>query len=544
MPSQYCPPGKLLASKGGERKMEQMLERKERDFVCPYASNPYHDCAEFCEKFPEKLQDEGKKPAQYKGMKKLQKDGATPTTIKALKSFNSCAGNFFSINPASYQATRSKKMWIMADRSDVHPYCENASNPYHNCAEYCFHNVPNRDQLGQEKGVVSILQRETNSCRENMSDSYIEYNIEDVPEKEQPGLVVTNSKEEKKIDLTAERWVNPNCQFASNPYHTCAEYCLQNDPGWERHGHVKKLKSLRKIVSNKETSANLRCNFASNRYHECGAECFQNKLDLSKANEGVDPKCQFASNPYHICAEYCIQNVPEMEKHGRAMKLNNQLKLKKTVSNIETTIVHRCFASNSNHACNAYFFENDLDQNIVEGAYPAVIAEEKKRNSPSEKSSYVSMENSTVNLEFSEASEVQSDYAEFSEGIAVEVVTNDLIPVETKIARETSDVQLLQLDASDLFLEWAKYCSKEKIAEFKIVKQVERRACETKNGQAHLKYYDSSNFKKAEAQGSLPLSISTSILFLLGFLFALFRWTQMIHSLCLQKGRRVMHKRH
>lgn len=117
------------------------------------------------------------------------------------------------------------------------------------------------------------------------------------------------------------------------------------------------------------------------------------------------------------------------------------------------------------------------------------------------------IEKSSMDSKFVEAPNPDGDYAEFSEGIIIQAITKDLMPgtllsfvcflllllsnyfycipshncykfyykekdVETEIRRETSDVQQpLQVDVSDLFLEWAKYCSKEKAPEYKTLMQ-------------------------------------------------------------------------
>ncbi|KAI0488432.1 hypothetical protein KFK09_028263 [Dendrobium nobile] len=82
-----------------------MSKKKGRDFNCSSTSNPYHVCADICfEKTSEMLQDVGKEPVvleyplQNKEMIKVQRKGETPTSLKAVKSFSSCAGNFFSTN--------------------------------------------------------------------------------------------------------------------------------------------------------------------------------------------------------------------------------------------------------------------------------------------------------------------------------------------------------------------------------------------------------------------------------------------------------------
>ncbi|KAI0488431.1 hypothetical protein KFK09_028262 [Dendrobium nobile] len=631
-----------------------MSKKKGRDFNCSSTSNPYHVCADICfEKTSEMLQDVGKEPVvleyplQNKEMIKVQRKGETPTSLKAVKSFSSCAGNFFSTNTRE----RTKRIWVITERSDVHPDCKNATNPYHKCAEYCFKYIPNGEQPGQvmelnnlegekifssccrtslqsqcmyasnpqdectdfcfkngpdsntreenpmddstnsqesgalpkqlhvsipchngvecffentpeqmlpekalnpkeeiktslasksevkleclnanpyniydescfhsqpedqdleamtfakdEKEVVPKPQREMNSNRENVSNPYVEYCFKNVPENDQLGLAATKSKEENKIALYRERLANSECQFTSNPYHTCAEYCFQKAPERERRGHVMTLRNIKKILSIRETTnVHPQCKFASNPYHECDSDCFQNELDQNKARgvimkpnketkvvvpkeKGVNPKCQFASNPYHVCAEYCFQNFPEGKMHGH-VKLNNQQELKKAVSdrNISEGVIEskagkketsyelrrevntKCkLVSNPFHKSSECCSEGYRDKNQPVKSIPRFTTKEKNnRNSLSEKTDHPIMEKSTANLEFVEASKPihnnvessvaiifpdqilknsedsnlveesnpDSDYTDFSDGITMEVVAKDLMPVERR----------------------------------------------------------------------------------------------------------------
>ncbi|KAH7692917.1 pre-mRNA-splicing factor SYF2 protein [Dioscorea alata] len=66
----------------------------------------------------------------------------------------------------------------------VHPDCINASNPYHNCLDYCFSKIA--EAKAQEQHQYTERNREP-----------------------------------------AERTVHPKCINASNPYHECVEYCFR-----------------------------------------------------------------------------------------------------------------------------------------------------------------------------------------------------------------------------------------------------------------------------------------------------------------------------
>ncbi|CAL9181215.1 unnamed protein product [Musa hybrid cultivar] len=73
----------------------------------------------------------------------------------------------------------------MEGAGKAHPDCINASNPYHECVEYCFKRIAEANSHADE---------------EENKDS---------------------SKEPE------ERTVHPDCVNASNPYHECSEYCFK-----------------------------------------------------------------------------------------------------------------------------------------------------------------------------------------------------------------------------------------------------------------------------------------------------------------------------
>nr|CAD1830982.1 unnamed protein product [Ananas comosus var. bracteatus] len=67
----------------------------------------------------------------------------------------------------------------------VHPDCINASNPYHECVDYCFRKIAEAKARSEES--------------------------EKLKNQEEPG----------------ERTVHPDCINASNPYHECSEFCFK-----------------------------------------------------------------------------------------------------------------------------------------------------------------------------------------------------------------------------------------------------------------------------------------------------------------------------
>ncbi|KAK8945586.1 hypothetical protein KSP40_PGU013176 [Platanthera guangdongensis] len=142
---------------------------------------------------------------------------------------------------ATLKAKEEKKVFSSLPR--MNSECKNASNPYHKCAEFCNEIVLERDQ---------------------------------------PGKTFTRSKQKERVDFPSEGAVNPDCQFASNPYHVCAEYCFENVPKREKRWQgmeLKGLKELKNLLSNKKiTSGQPQCNFASNPYHKCTEYCLNSNM--------------------------------------------------------------------------------------------------------------------------------------------------------------------------------------------------------------------------------------------------------------------------
>ncbi|THU57136.1 hypothetical protein C4D60_Mb03t00320 [Musa balbisiana] len=101
----------------------------------------------------------------------------------------------------SHLGTRRSRAWVLRPKGEgkvegterkgmegagkAHPDCINASNPYHECAEYCF------KRISEAKSHADEVENED------------------------------SSKEPE------ERTVHPDCVNASNPYHECSEYCFK-----------------------------------------------------------------------------------------------------------------------------------------------------------------------------------------------------------------------------------------------------------------------------------------------------------------------------
>ncbi|KAI0501093.1 hypothetical protein KFK09_019311 [Dendrobium nobile] len=267
------------------------------NLVCKYASNPYHECAEYC--------------------------------IQNLH-----------IKDQSGKALMKPKENKVADPLEIlNPQCKHTSNPYHVCAEYCSQSVSNGHQprkammkSKEEKEVVASPQVLSFDCKyaSNPYHECGEYCLENAPEKDPPRQTIKKLKEEVVV-LPLERRVSPECKFASNPYHVCAEYCFQKAVETEQHVEVMKLKSLKELknlVSNKKiTSGHTQCEYASNPYHKCAEYCFNKNILVSQIPDGVvkinerkkekgyarrrfdNPKYKDASNSLHKCADYCPEEI-------------------------------------------------------------------------------------------------------------------------------------------------------------------------------------------------------------------------------------------
>ncbi|PKA63046.1 hypothetical protein AXF42_Ash007842 [Apostasia shenzhenica] len=76
----------------------------------------------------------------------------------------------------------------MEAKARVHPDCINASNPYHECVDYCFRKIAEaKARDGAEK--------------------------------------LDEDQDDGKVPV--ERTVHPECMNASNPYHDCSEFCFR-----------------------------------------------------------------------------------------------------------------------------------------------------------------------------------------------------------------------------------------------------------------------------------------------------------------------------
>lgn len=320
---------------------------------------------------------------------------------------------------------------------DVHPQCPNAFNPYHKCGRYCLDKIPFGDKLldGERSGGSSV------ECEK----------------------------------LSERKGVTPGCPNASNPFHKCADYCFEKI---KREDVVKEpVKKKGVLITKDRSDVSTNCKYASNPYHKCDKFCFEgihdseHSKDVMKPKEQkniqiadrVSPQCKYASNPYHVCSEYCFQEVPERGQPVNGMKVNNLKERKINFKSREITGVDpNCRnASNPFHKCTASCFQNVAERDKSDGApikgkkvYPR---KERKADHPTKEKDMKS-----DNLEASNTSHIHVDS---SNELTVHVGTVGSNSVFIKEEKEDAgmieilDTQPLRIDASDLFKEWAKYCS-------------------------------------------------------------------------------------
>ncbi|WOL05495.1 hypothetical protein Cni_G14224 [Canna indica] len=224
--------------------------------ACVNASNPFHACAEYCAQ-----RAHGSKPQNI-----------LPKLVVASQNGEG----------------RKEDRGIVATQKDVDPSCRNASNPFHQCAEYCSAKTPEmvKGQRDEKRSVDMVQNGEKH--------------------KEDQGIVVS------------ERNINPLCKNASNPYHLCGEYCYSTKPEVKLQNKEKKSgQNGFKIENSKMVSP--KCTNSSNPYHVCAENTcggksvvtahHVEKRGLKTAERDIHPNCANASNPYHKCGEYCFQKI-------------------------------------------------------------------------------------------------------------------------------------------------------------------------------------------------------------------------------------------
>ncbi|KAH0456315.1 hypothetical protein IEQ34_014222 [Dendrobium chrysotoxum] len=372
----------LERSGGSSSEWEKMSEKKVLNPSCPNASNPYHKCADYCfAKITGKPQDAVKEPGKNKGVV------------------------------------------ITGDESAVNPNCKNASNPYHRCSKFCFENSP-----------VSELRK---------------------------GVLKPN---EQKLVRTADRVVNPECKYASNPYHVCSEYCLQKAPERVQAGKAmnpKNLKERKKIVNTTErTGVNPNCRFASNPYHKCSEYCFQNvaQRDISDG--------EFTCFSYYNKSMLWLNPKERKQLMMQGEELGNQSvkRLQIRITNVLITAFKRSYETTQLWKASHLAFPITRIFFTIFSVIAAPIKEKNSGQLKERKADHRMTEPRSLDSDGMEATCINHNHTDSSKGITIHIGTNESESVFVKDEKEASMIELLdsqplRIDAAELFKEWAKYCS-------------------------------------------------------------------------------------
>ncbi|KAK8947707.1 hypothetical protein KSP40_PGU015026 [Platanthera guangdongensis] len=172
---------------------------------CPNASNPFHICAEYCPR--------GSPPLKTR----INREALVPNGV----------------------GTKEKGEKLGGVKRTVDPLCVNASNPFHQCADYCSRRS-SHDGQSPSKGVKIGGTKET-------------------------VVAVDNRK------------VNPSCPNASNPFHQCAEYCSQRTAIQKKQGSSAPGSSRGSANLVERKNVNRDCVNASNPFHKCTEYCSQTR---------------------------------------------------------------------------------------------------------------------------------------------------------------------------------------------------------------------------------------------------------------------------
>ncbi|KAG0476089.1 hypothetical protein HPP92_012930 [Vanilla planifolia] len=174
---------------------------------CRNASNPFHICAEYCAGgaavHPTSKILANRKTAVLSVPRGVGSEGSgeriggresnvDPSCVNASNPFHQCAEYCTRRNPAGKWPAKpmgaklfaSNERVVMVDNRKVNPSCPNASNPFHQCEEYCSQKgmgqYKKNNSGGSSKGSANVVKRKD---------------------------------------------VNSTCTNASNPFHKCGEYC-------------------------------------------------------------------------------------------------------------------------------------------------------------------------------------------------------------------------------------------------------------------------------------------------------------------------------
>ncbi|XP_020576098.1 uncharacterized protein LOC110021796 isoform X4 [Phalaenopsis equestris] len=560
---------------------EQVIRLRTTKEGCKNVLKPHHECTEFCFKStPDRNIVEGE---NSKGGFMESDENVHTSPKHAPNPYNEFTEYYIEETSKKGQLERAIKPKEESEKvvfaeQGMNLDCRNVSNPDHARAAYCYQSVPKKERFRQtiknlkEEDIVILPseRRVSPECKFASNPYHVcaQYCLQNAIESEQHGQALMQSKENKAV-FPLER-VNPQCKYASNAYHVCAESCLQNVPnGHHPERSVMKSREEKKVVASTPV-VDLYCEHLSNLYNVCAEHCSENFLErdppqqtiknlkeediaVLPSERRVSPECKFATNPYHVCAEYCLQNAIESEQHGQVMKLKSVKELKNLVSNKKIISGHpQCqYASNPYHQCAEYCFNKNIPGiKLPNGVMKKNERKKEKRNAcrRDENPKYKDASNSFRRCAEYCPEEI-SPKNEAIEGSSAKVEKKKRNSSKENESREPTDVPPLRGDSTDLYHEWAKYCSQTKVADQdEIVKQAKKAGIgesTRRNGKGDClqNYHGSANIEKVEATGDFSRSLFISLFFLVGFLLGLLRWSRVIYSLVMSSEKSEEPKR-
>ncbi|CAL9200645.1 unnamed protein product [Musa hybrid cultivar] len=239
-------PKLVVAAQNGERRegdRGMVVAERNVDPSCRNVSNPYHQCAEYCSPRSPQVKEPNGEKRSVDSVVKMEGNQEKKEEMEHKEGGNS-------IVPAQNEERCKEIRRIVVAERIVDPSCPNASNPFHQCAEYCSPRNPEEKRQREKQSVIGVR-------------------------------------------MENNRMVDPRCVNASNPYHVCAEYCFQ------------KMKEMKQTEGGKAVVA------AHNERREGLKIDVREGLKID-VREGVHPSCINASNPYHKCAEYCFEKINQL----------------------------------------------------------------------------------------------------------------------------------------------------------------------------------------------------------------------------------------
>lgn len=114
--------------------------RRSVDPLCVNASNPFHQCADYCVR----------RTHDGKSTLNGSKFGKSPSTREVLTSRTFAHSLFF-----LWRIGGTKETAAISGSRKVNPNCPNASNPFHQCADYCSARSAAVDQ--HKRGNLGLL---------------------------------------------------------------------------------------------------------------------------------------------------------------------------------------------------------------------------------------------------------------------------------------------------------------------------------------------------------------------------------------------------